>query len=189
MADWHTGTNSTSRSFHSMRLAIVLPQSSTSSFQLENCSFLLPFASFPVISGFPLFSYLVTQAQILILRDTPSNSDKWPKKVQSGRLEGAERYHFQDTVSVGFSLLNEWGETASQGGSSPSTKGVCVCLFLFGQYYVSSSFAWRFLRYCENHFPGRHFYYKQLSGKQVTWWSSFWDLIENCSPCSCTIAI
>ena len=86
------------------------------------------------------------------------------------------------------------GHEAELTGVKPRHKVwfvVVVCLFFsFGQCYVSSSFARRFLRCCENHFLGGHFYYEQLSGKQVTWWSSCWDLmIENCLPCSRTVAI
>jgi len=49
LAGWPTGITSTPRFFHSTRLAIVFLQSTTS-FQLENWSFFLPLAPFPVIS-------------------------------------------------------------------------------------------------------------------------------------------
>lgn len=70
----------------------------------------------------PLFSYLVTQAQILVLRGAPSNLREMLSLVRSGRFEGAERAHFQDTPSVGFSLSNEQGIIPSLGECSRSIK-------------------------------------------------------------------
>lgn len=116
-----------------------------------------------------LFSYLVTQAQILVLRGAPSSFREMLSLVRSGRFEGAERAHFQDTLKCWF-LSIKWirHNSFSRWMQPEHLSGDLGFCFVFTW---TSSFTQSFLWCYENHYLKGHFYYEQLSGTWMTWWS------------------